>query len=193
MQKEERILWAEEQFAREVTLGVVIQKPLSVFNYLIPGMFIINYLRRGSAIRQYTKHYLFPRKLAMNASRDLLKGEERALLDSQIAAEIENWLKALNLYSEDLAQAQKVVIDLLIEHFRKLLEAEGVNYYDLIENTYKTRNDYMSYIDKLSSAEKEIDQAIIKKVGPSRKLKEKLRAEEQQVDMRRKKILEEIF
>jgi len=193
MQKEERILWAEEQFAREVTLGVVIQKPLSVFNYLIPGMFIINYLRRGSAIRQYTKHYLFPRKLAMNASRDLLKGEERALLDSQIAAEIENWLKALNLYSEDLAQAQKVVIDLLIEHFRKLLEAEGVNYYDLIENTYKTRNDYMSYIDKLSSAEKEIDQAIIKKIGPSRKLKEKLRAEEQQVDMRRKKILEEIF
>ncbi len=193
MQKEERILWAEEQFAREVTLGVVIQKPLSVFNYLIPGMFIINYLRRGSAIRQYTKHYLFPRKLAMNASRDLLKGEERALLDSQIAAEIENWLKALNLYSEDLAQAQKVVVDLLIEHFRKLLEAEGVNYYDLIENTYKTRNDYMSYIDKLSSAEKEIDQAIIKKVGPSRKLKEKLRAEEQQVDMRRKKILEEIF
>lgn len=193
MQKEERILWAEEQFAREVTLGVVIQKPLSVFNYLIPGMFIINYLRRGSAIRQYTKHYLFPRKLAMNASRDLLKGEERALLDSQIAAEIENWLKALNLYSEDLAQAQKVVVDLLIEHFRKLLEAEGVNYYDLIENTYKTRNDYMSYIDKLSSAEKEIDQAIIKQVGPSRKLKEKLRAEEQQVDMRRKKILEEIF
>ena len=193
MEKHEGILWAEEQFAREVTLGVMIQRPLSVFHYLIPGMFIINYLRRGSAIREYTKHFLFPRKLAMNAARDLIKGEERALIDPQITADVANWLKTLHLYSEDLARAQKAVIDLLIEHFRNLLEADGVTYYDLIENTYKTRNDFVSYLDKLSAAEKKIDQAIIKNAGPSKKLKEKLRAEEQQVDMRRKKMLEEIF
>ncbi|MFQ5486388.1 MAG: NF038143 family protein [Desulfobacterales bacterium] len=193
MEKHESILWAEEQFAREVTLGVIIQRPLSVFHYLIPGMFIFNYLRRGSAIREYTKHFLFSRKLAMNAARDLIKGEERGLLDPQITAEVANWLKTLNLYSEDLAKAQKAVVDLLVEHFRKLLEADGVTYYDLIENTYKTRNDFVCYLDKLSAAEKIVDQAIIKKAGPSKKLKEKLKAEEQQVDMRRKKIVEEIF
>ena len=59
MEKYNMILAAEEQFAREVTLGVIVTRPLTVWHYIIPGMFIIDFLRRGSAIRRYNKHFIY--------------------------------------------------------------------------------------------------------------------------------------
>ena len=71
MEKYKMILMAEEKMAREVTLGVIVTRPLTVWHYIIPGMFIIDFLRRGSALRKYTEHFMFPRKLAIDAAQAL--------------------------------------------------------------------------------------------------------------------------
>ena len=84
MEKYDLILAAEEQFAREVTLGVIVQRPLTVWQYLIPGMFIIDFLRRGSAIRQYTRHFMYPRKLAIDTAQATIQGQDEAILRSHI-------------------------------------------------------------------------------------------------------------
>ena len=78
MEKYDLILNAEAQFAREVTLGAIVARPPSAWSYLIPGMFIIDFLRRGSAIRKYTRHFMFPRKLALDAARAVSHGEDEA-------------------------------------------------------------------------------------------------------------------
>lgn len=187
------IVSAEEQFAREVTLGVIVQQPLSVWHYLIPGVFIFDYLRRNTAISRYTRHFMFPRRLAIDAAQNLLKGYEAASGDSRIAAEIENWLNTLGLYSPQLARAQKIAVDLLTAHYGKLLAAEGASYDELIENAYASREAYKNYLRELSTAEDDIDREIIAKAGNNQKLKEKLQLEKEQVEMRRKKILEAIF
>jgi hypothetical protein len=193
MNKYELILTAEKQFAREVTLGVIVQQPFSVWHYLLPGMFIIDFLRRNTAINRYTKHFMFPRQLAIDAAQRLLQGYEKADVNSRISAEIENWLNSLNLYSPQLAQAQKRAVDLLMVHYGKLMDAEGNSHYELIENAYVSRDAYDAYLRALTSAEEEIDRAIIEKMGNNEKLKEKLQLEAQQVENRRKKILEDIF
>jgi hypothetical protein len=187
------IISAEEQFAREVTLGVIVQQPLSVWHYLIPGMFIVDFLRRSSAISRYTKHFMFPRRLAIDAAQRLLQGYEKADINSRIAAEIENWLNSLNLYSPQLAQAQKRAVDLLMVHYGKLMDAKGNSHNELIENAYFSRDAYETHVHELTSAEEEIDRAIIARAGESQKLIEKLQLETQQVEIRRKKILDEIF
>ncbi len=187
------ILSAETQFAREVTLGVIYQRPLSAWYYVIPGMFIIDFLRRGTAISRYTKHFMFPRKLAMEAARSLINGEEKSLIDARIESEIQNWLNSLNLYSQELAQAQKVAVDLLADHYAKLLTTQGTSYSELIENAYSSRGEFEAHLHALSSAENDIDRAIINKMGENEKLKEKLLLEAQQVEKRRNKILEDIF
>jgi hypothetical protein len=187
------ILSAETQFAREVTLGVVYQRPLSAWLYVIPGMFIIDFLRRGTAISRYTKHFMFPRKLAMEAARSLLNGEEKSSLDARIDREIENWLNSLNLYSHELARAQKAAVDLLAGYYAKLLNAQGVSYYELIENAYPSRAEFEAHLRALTAAEADIDRAITDKMGHDEKLKEKLLLEAQQVEKRRNKILEDIF
>jgi hypothetical protein len=193
MNKYEMILAAEKQFAREVTLGVIVQQPLSVWHYLLPGMFIIDFLRRTSAISRYTKHFLFPRQLAIDTAQRLLQGHENAAEDLQVAAEIQNWLASLNLYSPQLAQAQQRAVDLLIAHYRKLLTVEGNSHEELIENAYTSQPAYEAHLRELTAAEVEIDQAIIEKTGAQEKLKEKLQLEAQQVELRRHKILENIF
>jgi hypothetical protein len=71
MDKYQIITSAEEQFAREVTLGVMIQRPLPALLYIIPGIFLIEYLRRGTAVRKYTKHFMFPRKLALLSAENM--------------------------------------------------------------------------------------------------------------------------
>jgi len=187
------IISAEEQFAREVTLGVIVQQPLSVWHFLIPGVFIFDFLRRNTAISRYTKHFMFPRRLAIDAAQNLLKGYEAASVSSRITAEIENWLKALGLYSPQLARAQERTLDLLTTHYGKLLAAEGTSYYELLENTYASREAYENHLHELSTAEDDIDREIIAKAGDNQKLKEKLQLEKQQVAMRRQKILEAIF
>lgn len=187
------ILDEETRFAREVALGVIYLQPSSAWHYLVPGMFIIDYLRRGTAISRYTKHFMFPRKLALDVARTLSKGQDRSEIDARIESDIENWLNGLKLHSRELIQAQKRAVDLLIEHYYKLQGADGDSIYELIENAYESREAYESYVRELTSAEEDIDRVIIERVGDNEKLKEKLRLEARQVEIGRQKIFKNIF
>ena len=193
MDKFEIISNAEQQFAREVTIGVLYLRPLSAWHYLIPGMFIFDFLRRISAIRKYTETFMFPRKLALKAARDLSAGQTRDAIDPQLEAEIKNWLAALHLDSPDLIKAQKETVDLLIDHYVKLLQAEGESYYDLIQNAYSSREAFEAHLRDITAAENEVDRALLARVGDRPAVKGKLELEAQQVENRRKKILEDIF
>jgi hypothetical protein len=187
------ILAAEEQFAREVTLGVIVSRPLTVWHYIIPGMFIIDFLRRESAIRRYTKHFIYPRKLAIDAARAISEGEDKFSLNSRLEKDTSAWLNSLNLFSPELVQTHLELIDVLTEHYSKLLKADGDTIYLRIENAYKNRDNFKVFIDQITAAEKAVDEKVIEKLGGNEKVKEKISAEQQQIGKRRQKILEEIF
>lgn len=193
MDKFKIITSAEEQFAREVTLGVMIHRPLPAWLYIIPGIFFLEYLRRGTAIRRYTETFMFPRKLALQAAKDLLNGFESASVDRRIETEISAWLESHHLAHPDLSRAQKSAVGVLIEHYSRLLQSDGGSYYDLIEATYKSRYDFKEYLNEITEAEREVDRVILAVQADSEKLKIKLEQEEQQVAERRGKILEAIY
>ena len=193
MEKHDIIRAAETQFAREVTIGVVYQQPPSAWYYLIPGMFIIDFLRRTSAISRYTKHFMFPRNLALDAARGLSSGEEKALIDRNLDDHIKQWLRSLNLDSTELARAQKAAVDVLTDHYARLLNAPGATYYELIAKAYPAQSAFENHLRALTDAENEIDRAIIAQTGNHENLKEKLDLEAQQVAKRRSKILEDIY
>ncbi len=193
MDKFDIILNAEQQFAREVTLGVLYLRPLSAWHYLIPGMFIIDFLRRTSAIRKYTETFMFPRKLALQTARDISGGEARAAIDPHLEANIKIWLAGLALDSPDLIKAQKKTVGLLIDHYLKLLQAAGENYYDLIQTAYRSRESFENHMREITAAESEVDRAILSTVGGHPAVEEKLKLEAQQVEKRRHKIMEDIF
>lgn len=187
------ILMTEETLAREVTLGVIVTRPLTVWHYIIPGMFIIDFLRRGSALRKYTEHFMFPRKLAIDAAQALAQGEDEAAVSSHIENETRSWLNSLDLYTPGLLDAQLAVIKLLIDHYARLLMADGASVYALIKAAYESRDHFQQHIDELTAAEAEVDRELIAKLGETEKLKKKISAEQKQLEERRRKIVEEVF
>ena len=193
MDKYDIIENAEQQFAREVTLGVIVTRPLTAWHTIIPGFFIIEFLRRGSAIRQYTKHFMFPRKLAMDAAVAEMQGEKKESICVKLKDNIRIWLESLKLYSPNLAKAHVVLIEILTAHYRKLLNAEGDTFYLLLEHAYQHRNHFNQFIETITSAENEVDRQVIEQLGGEEKVKEKMFAEQQQIAKRRQKILEEVF
>ena len=141
MENYKMILAAEEKMAREVTLGVIVTRPLTVWHYIIPGMFIIDFLRRGSALRKYTETFMFPRRQAIDAAQAIVQGEEKATLFSRIENETRAWLNSLELYTPGLLQAQLAEIELLVDHYVKLLKEDGYSLYALIKKAYQSRNE----------------------------------------------------
>jgi hypothetical protein len=193
MDKYDIIVEAEQQFAREVTLGVIVTRPLTVWYTIIPGFFIIDFLRRGSAIRQYTKHFMFPRKLAMDTAVAEMQAENKEPLGSDPADNIRIWLESLKLYSPVLVKAHVKLIEVLAAHYLKLLNAEGATINHLIEHAYQNSENFKQFIETISSAENEVDLQVVEQLGDNEKVKEKILAEQQQIAKRRQKILEEVF
>ncbi|MEJ2221247.1 MAG: NF038143 family protein [Desulfobacterales bacterium] len=193
MEKYKMILMTEEQMAREVTLGVIVTRPLTVWHYIIPGMFIIDFLRRGSALRKYTEHFMFPRKRAIDAVQALAQGQDEDAVSSRLENETRLWLNSLDLYTPGLLDAQLAVIKLLVDHYARLLNADGVSIYALIKAAYESRDRFQEHIDELTAAEADVDRELIAKLGESEKLNAKISAEQKQLEDRRRKILEEVF
>jgi hypothetical protein len=192
-EKYDIILSAEEEFARAVALGVIVTRPVSVWQTLIPFMFILDFLRRGSVLRHYTQNFMFPRKLAIDAALAINSGEDKENRISWVEEETREWLNTLKLYSQGLHRNQMEVIALLIEHYSRLLNSDGDTYTSLVRNAYNNRENYEAYLSRLSSAEKEVDRAIIEKLGETENLRQRLLAEQLQLEKRRKINIEEIF
>ncbi|MEE8329612.1 MAG: NF038143 family protein [Thermodesulfovibrionia bacterium] len=184
---------AEEEFAREVALGVLVARPVSVWETLIPFMFIMDYLRRGSVVRLYVRNFMFPRKMAIDAALDINSGEDREKRLLRVEEAIKEWLNSLKLYSPGLHRNQMEVIALLIEHYSKLLNSDGDTYNSLVKSAYNNRGNYEAYLSRLVSLEKEVDRAIIEKLGETENLRQRLLAEQLQVEERRKMNVEETF
>jgi len=187
------VLDGEESFARAVALGVIVKRPPSAWHFLLPGMFLFDFLRRSSETRRYSDLFLFPRKLALKGALDILNGEDRKEILSRIEDDIKQWLVSLNLYSERLQRKHMDVIDLLVDHYSRLLHAEGDNYPGLIKDGYPARESYEAYLRRLSTAEQEVDQAIVEIRGEAREIMERLQAEQVQVAELRTKEVNRIF
>jgi hypothetical protein len=193
MENRDIIVNAEQQFAREVTLGVIVTRPLTAWHYMIPGFFIIDFLRRGSAIRQYTQHFMFPRKLAMDAALAEMQGQDMDSRRSEFEDQTRAWLKSLKLYSPDLVKAHLKLIEILTEHYRSLLNAEGDSFNLLIEHAYQNRDNFKQFIMTITAVENEVDRQVIDQLGGDENVKQKIFAEQQQIAKRRRKILEQVF
>jgi hypothetical protein len=189
----ELILSAEESLARQVALGVIVMQPLTVWHYLIPFMFIYDFLRRTVTIRRYSQHFMFPRRLAVDAARDILRGEAREEKRIRVGDDTKGWLHSLDLYSDALYEAQMKMIDFLVDHYAKLLQVEGNTYDALVRNAYTSGVDYEAHLSLLTLVEKDVDRAIMERLGETEKLREKILAEQTQLERMRQKDMERIF
>jgi 23S rRNA G2069 N7-methylase RlmK/C1962 C5-methylase RlmI len=191
--KKALVLDGEVSFARAAALGVIVKRPLSAWHFLLPGMFLFDFLRRNSETKRYSEVFLFPRKLALNGALEIIKGEDRKNILSRAEEKMRAWLISLKLDSDRLLQGHMEEIHLLIDHYSKLLRAEGNNYTSLIKGAYKTREQYETYLQQLTTKEQEVDQAIADIHGNAEHIWEQIKAEALQVAELREKEMNRFF
>ncbi len=184
---------AEESLARRIALGIIVKRRVNYWLQLIPGMFIFDFLRRTGEIRRFSRDYLFPRKLALNVAAQTAAEEERREALSRAEETIGTWLGGRNLHSETVHQAQMAVVELLVDHYSRLLGVEGDTYPELVRNAYGDWVTYNNFLKKYDSLEAELSQAVIEARGDDEALKEKILAERRQAEEFRRKDRNAIF
>lgn len=160
--KYESILSRERSLAKAVASAVIESKPLTVWEMMIPLVFIHNFLRFKRTREVFTLNFLFTKKLALEAAFDTVKkGQSRQQAMARIKEKTRNILAAdkKGIYSQKIRQRQMKEIELLIEHYRTLLQAEGKDYNSMMKNAYRTWEEYSAFLEQIRRAEKEVNRA----------------------------------
>ena len=166
--KFEIILARERRMANSVAWQVIQPKPFSVWEVLIPVIFILGFIRSKEQRETFAQNLMFTKKAALEAAFAMLnKGRPKEAAMSRIAAETQDLLTAIpnGVYSDAVRQKQLREIDLLIDHYGRLMQAEGSDYAALAAAAYQTREDYMAFQTQLVLAEREVTQAARETLG----------------------------
>lgn len=167
--RHEAILAREHARARQIAFEVIKSKPLSVWEVLIPIVFIMGYMKSKQEREIFAQNLLFTRKTALKAARDI---HRRRLTRHEVRAEIEEQTGRLltavadGVYSEDIRHSQHVEMELLLDHYLLLLEAAGGEDYDgWVRAAYGSRANYDRFLSELAAAEKKVNQAARRTLG----------------------------
>jgi hypothetical protein len=186
------ILKSEELFAREVALGVVVTRPLKSWLYLIPGMFIVEFLRRLRSVRRYSDCYMAPRRQALSGAKAILEGAQPEQVRSHIAAEMQRRSASGSAEQTDLPTHQMRIIDILIAHYQKLLTASGTDYIQLLRSSYNDRVALEKVLKRLNGLERERDRCMPARVMDEYQ-KRHYHAIQSQVSLRRTRLVDAVF
>ena len=162
------ILEEEVRLARSVAYATRRAKPFSVWEVMIPIVFILEYMRTRQQRELFVQNFIFTKKLALQAAKDCCSGERT---EGQALERIEkktlNLLETLEtaLYSKTIRCAQLEEMRLLMRHYLRLLQCRRPIFADCIRNVYPDREDYLSFLQQLRRAEQDVAAAAVQTVG----------------------------
>ena len=166
--KYEMILSHETATARAVALATIKPRPFSVWEVLIPIIFIFGYMRSKETREVFTQNVLFTKKMAMQAAFDMLKKDQtRESVMERIRSKTREMIATIpgGIYSEEIRQEQLKEIELLVDHYCRLLNSDGDDYDSLVFNAYQTPQRLTDFFERLQKAEENVGLAAHNTLG----------------------------
>ena len=158
----------ERSMAQGLAVSLIRPKPLTVWEIMIPVIFILNYVKLKHSREIFTQNQMFTKKMALEAALDMKKKQmSKAAVMGQIQSKTKELVSTVpgGIYSDDIRQQQLKEIDLLIDHYLKLLNAEGRDYASLVTSAYSSAAEYNLFFDQLKMAETEVMEAARRTLG----------------------------
>ena len=171
----------EYAMAKSVAVSLIKPKPLTVWDIMIPVIFILNFVKLKHSREIFIQNQIYTKTLALEASRDRLKtSQSRQDAFEAVKKKTKDLLSSVadGIYSEKIRQAQLKEIDLLMDHYGRLFEAQGHDYPALIRNAYASRVNYAAFLSQLKNVEKDVMTAARKTLGARADLQAAGRIEE---------------
>ena len=190
------ILSQERRLAKAVARRIVKIPDITVWAFMVPFIFLFIFLRYKRANETFVLNFLFTKKLALEATLDIVKkGEHRQDMIAQIEQKTSGILadEKKGIYSEKIRRKQVNEINLLLDHYLKLLEAEGNSYESLVRNAYQTQDKYQTFLNELTLAEKAVNRTALQTVGRTETAHEIIAGMEKATEELRAEQAEKIF
>ena len=152
--KRDLILADEKRFAAQVSVKVIDKPKLDVWMILIPVFFIFYFWqlkRYAKGCKTFAEKFLITRKRALD---EALRSAE-----TEQGPDIEKIVQASDIPPETRKEYRRWVA-LLVEHYRDLVLAQGSSYPALVKSTYKTRTNFLLFLNRLNQVEREFDAAL---------------------------------
>jgi hypothetical protein len=166
--RQRAILAQERSWAVSVARMVIKPRPISVWEFLIPVLLIFSFAKTKSEKEVIIQNLLFTKQLALEAALDMAKN---GLNREEVLFSIKDKTSSLvntvedGIYSEEIRQKQLKEINLLIDHYCRLLNAEGENYASLVINVYQALESFTNFLAQLKALEKEVNLAAMQTLG----------------------------
>lgn len=148
------ILDNETAFAYELS-AMVFEKPkMNVWMILIPIIIVFHMYRHKQYVdgrRSFAENYLITRKRALDAAYEACQSGEKTDMQHFVAA------------SDAPVQTHKEYrewVELLIEHYQILIMALGQDYESLVRDSYKTKMNYLLFLNRLNQAEQRFNSTL---------------------------------
>jgi hypothetical protein len=162
------ILERERSMAQGVAFSLIRPKTLTVWEIMIPVIFILNYVKLKQSREIFVQNQMFTKKMALDAALDIKKKEAtKETVMTQIQSKTKELVSSVpgGIYSDDIRRQQLKEIDLLIDHYTRLLNAAGKDYASLVAHAYQTAANYSLFSEALTAAEKEVMSAAHRTLG----------------------------
>lgn len=191
----ELILKEEENFSRKVA-SLVIEKPaVSAWMIFFPFIVIhyfLNLKRFKSGVEVFAREFLQNKKIALDSAKEsIIFG-----LDKKEAIE-RNFFSNKNQENSErtkiLREKQLKEIEILFDHYERLLKTPGDNFHSIVKRVYLTEFSYRQFLIKLQRAEKETYEEIINLYGENKEFTAIVRRIESVVERLREEEIRKIF
>jgi len=153
-QKHEIILQYEKMFADHLALKVLEKPKLSVWMILIPIIFV-HYFHRiqkfNSGRNAFAEKYMIARKRALDEAFEVIQTHKTPDIKG---------LAGLSKLPEDVHEPNQKMFELLVTHYTDLMRSEGDTIESLVQSTYRTRTNYLLFVNHLNRIERELNAAL---------------------------------
>ena len=152
--KKELILKYEQKFADGVAVAVIDKPKLSSWMILIPIIFIHYFYRMkkfADGRKEFAQHFILTRKRAL----------EEALTSIESGGKPDvNALVKMSSAPKETHSDYKKWLEVLLDHYLDLLRSEGDSFEALIRSVYKTKINYLLFLNHLNRVERQFNTAL---------------------------------
>lgn len=162
------ILAKENAMARSIAAKMIQPKPIGVWEFLLPIVFILGFAKLKQSRELFVRNFLFTKTMALEGARDMIQNN---LDKKEVLAGIESRTVDIlashtsDVYSEDIRQKQVMEMDLLLDHYNRLLRATGNDYRELVLSAYADKAGYQGFLGQLKAVEDDVLAAAKQTLG----------------------------
>lgn len=160
------ILAEEREFASRVVYYRRADTQPPWWHNFIPFKFLVEYFGRKKETSQFSDKHLHFKEMALRASEEAVRSGNTERPRQAMKGELrEFWMREQKLESRAVYENLSAMMDLLMDHYLRLLQTREREYLLMVRGTYRDRPAYQEFLTRMEQVEHDIDQGVVEALG----------------------------